>query len=117
MRASILSMKGRAIAEVWYASGTVIAVSFEDDRNAYEALTLLKELDSQGQIDVMGAAIVTREEDGQLVIKDEVNDDDWPGMAGGGVIGLLIGVGGPLGVLIRSHRTACRLAVRPRRCR
>jgi hypothetical protein len=47
-------MKGRAIAEVWYASGTVIAVSVEDDRNACEALTLLKELDSQGQIDVMG---------------------------------------------------------------
>jgi uncharacterized membrane protein len=80
---------------------TVIAVTFKDDSHAYEALTRLKELDSQKQIDLRGAAVVARGEDGQIVEKDEVDDGYWRGMAGGGLVGLLIGIlGGPLGILI-----------------
>jgi uncharacterized membrane protein len=79
----------------------VIAVTFKDDSHAYEALTLLKELDSQKQIDLRGAAVVARSEDGQIADKDEVDDGYWHGMAGGGLVGLLIGIlGGPLGILI-----------------
>jgi uncharacterized membrane protein len=79
----------------------VIAVSFTEDANAYEALTNLKELDDQGQVDLAGAAIVVREEDGKLVIKDEVGDIGYAGTATGGVVGLIIGIlGGPIGVLL-----------------
>jgi uncharacterized membrane protein len=79
----------------------VIVVSFEDDPNAYEAMTNLKELDGQRQVDLRAAAIIVRQEDGQLEIKDEIAEDGVSGTASGGILGLLIGVlFGPFGVLI-----------------
>jgi uncharacterized membrane protein len=79
----------------------VIAVSFEDDGNAYNALTSLKELDSQERVGVREAVVVVRGDDGQMVVKDRVESTALPGTASGGLIGLLIGViGGPLGVLV-----------------
>jgi uncharacterized membrane protein len=79
----------------------VISVAFEDDRNAYTALTTLKQLDTQGQLKVEAAAVVARGDDGKLVVKDQVGDVDYVGTVSGGTLGLLIGIlGGPLGVLI-----------------
>ena len=79
----------------------VIVVSFAEDSKAYDALTTLKELDSQGQINVEEAGVVTRGDDGRIDVKDQVGDDPLIGTASGGVVGLLIGIlGGPLGVLI-----------------
>ncbi|MEA2314091.1 MAG: hypothetical protein QOI03_783 [Solirubrobacteraceae bacterium] len=79
----------------------VIVVSFEHDANAYDAMTKLKELDSQRQVDLGAAAIIVRHEDGQLEIKDEIAEDSVSGTASGGILGLLIGVlFGPFGVLI-----------------
>ncbi len=79
----------------------VLVVSFEDDSEAYEALTDLKQLDAQAQIDLRAAAVVVRGEDGKIVVKDEAGDSRLEGTATGGIIGLLIGIiGGPLGILI-----------------
>jgi len=79
----------------------VVVVSFQDDSNAYEALTTLKQLDSQRQIELSAAAVVARGEDGHVEVKDEVGDVGVEGTATGGVVGLLIGIiGGPLGILI-----------------
>ncbi len=80
----------------------VVVVTFEQDSEAYEALTSLKELDSQGQVELRAAAVVIRdEEDGKVIVKDEVGESFGVATATGGLIGLLIGViGGPLGVLI-----------------
>jgi uncharacterized membrane protein len=79
----------------------VIAVTFEEEASAFEAFSRLKELDSRGDIDVHGAAVVAREDDGKLVEKDEYREDNYDGTAGGGLVGLLVGVlGGPLGVLV-----------------
>ncbi|MBV9944660.1 MAG: DUF1269 domain-containing protein [Solirubrobacterales bacterium] len=79
----------------------VIAVSFEDDREAYHALTLIKELDSQERVGVQEAVVVVRGEDGQLVEKDSTESAYLLGTASGGLMGLLLGViGGPLGVVI-----------------
>jgi uncharacterized membrane protein len=89
-----------AAPEAWDGQ-SVIAVSFEDDRNAYIALTSLKQLDSQQRVGVREATVVERGEDGQLDSKDSVGPTEMPGAAGGGLMGLLIGIlGGPLGVLI-----------------
>jgi uncharacterized membrane protein len=85
------------------ASGSVnvIAVGFEKDANAFEALTRLKELDSQRQIELGGAAVVERAENGEIVNKDQIAENKLSGIATGGIIGLLIGIlGGPFGVLI-----------------
>jgi uncharacterized membrane protein len=79
----------------------VIAVSFEDDRDAYHALSLLKQLDSEERVAVQEAAVVVRGEDGKLVENDGTQSADLPGTATGGLMGLLLGViGGPFGVLI-----------------
>ena len=73
----------------------------ENDKNAYQALTDLKQLDSQNQINIAGGAVVTRDLDGQVDVKSETGDDPYTGTATGGVIGLLVGIiGGPLGVLL-----------------
>ena len=83
----------------------VLVVSFgenpENDKNAYQALTDLKQLDSQDQIKITGAAVVTRDADGRLEEKSEVGEDPYVGTASGGLVGLLVGIiGGPLGMLL-----------------
>ncbi len=79
----------------------VVVVNFTDESRAYEALTSVKELYSQGQLGLRAAAVVERHEDGRVVVKDEIGDNGLEGTATGGVLGLLIGIlGGPLGVLI-----------------
>jgi uncharacterized membrane protein len=79
----------------------VIAVTFKEDPSAYEALTKLKELESQRQIGMRGAAVVARDETGQVLVKDQVADESFEGTATGGLVGLLIGIlGGPFGFLI-----------------
>jgi uncharacterized membrane protein len=79
----------------------VIAASFSEDANAYQALSRLKELDAKGDVGVQGAAVVVRDEDGKIVSKDQIGDESVDGTVTGGLVGLLIGVlGGPLGVLL-----------------
>ena len=84
-----------------YTHDNVIAVSFPEEANAYEALARLKELDSEGSVGVRGAAVLAREEDGRITIKDQFDTEGFQDTAGGGLLGLLVGVlGGPLGVVI-----------------
>ena len=87
-------------ADVWLGRN-VIAVSFEDDHSAYKALTLLGEFDKQRRIGVSEAVVAIRGEDGRVVTKDRLSASVAPAAAGGGLIGLVIGiVGGPLGMLV-----------------
>ena len=89
----------------YFSPDNVMVVSFgedpENDTNAYQALTDLEQLDSQGQIKIAGAAVVTRDRDGRVAVKSEVGDEPYAGTASGGAIGLLLGIiGGPLGMLL-----------------
>jgi uncharacterized membrane protein len=89
----------------YVSTDNVLVVTFGDDpkndTNAYQALTDLKQLDSQGQIKIAGAAVITRDLDGHVEVKSEVGNEPYAGAASGGVIGLLVGIiGGPLGVLL-----------------
>jgi uncharacterized membrane protein len=89
----------------YFSPDNVLVVSFgedpENDTNAYQALTDLKQLDSQGQIKIAGAAVVTRDPDDRVGVMSEVANDPYLGTASGGIIGLLVGIiGGPLGVLL-----------------
>ena len=82
----------------------VVAFSFDDDQNAYAALTKLKELDGQGQLNVNEAMVVQRGADGVIAVKDRVGEPELVGTATGGLLGLMIGVlGGPLGVLVGGY--------------
>jgi uncharacterized membrane protein len=83
----------------------VLVVTFgedpQNDKNAYQALTDLKQLDSQDQIKIKGAAVVTRDADGRVEEKSELGEDPYVGTASGGLVGLLVGIiGGPLGMLL-----------------
>ena len=79
----------------------VIAVSFAEDDSAYAGLARLKQLDADGQIELRAAAVVERDADGQVSVKETDGSEQWEGTAAGGLVGLLIGIiGGPLGVLI-----------------
>jgi uncharacterized membrane protein len=83
------------------AGENVIVVGFDDDSRAFDALTALQELDAQKQITVVEVAVVTRDEDGRVDVKDQVADGNLAGTATGGIVGLLVGIlGGPLGVLL-----------------
>jgi uncharacterized membrane protein len=89
------------MAEEFAGQQNVIAVTFAEDSKAFDALTAIKELDSQGQIELIGGAVVSRGEDGRVDANDTIGEDGYTGTATGGVIGLLIGIlGGPLGILI-----------------
>jgi uncharacterized membrane protein len=93
------------MSPAYYSPDNVLVVSFGEDaandKNAYQALTNLEELDAQGQIDIAGAVVVTRDLDGRVEIKSQVGDMPYTGTASGGLVGLLVGIiGGPLGVLI-----------------
>jgi uncharacterized membrane protein len=89
------------MTDMGFSGENLIAVSFEDDSSAYEALTNLKNLAGQGQLGVTQAAVVMRADDGHIDVKDEVGDPTFAGTASGGIVGLLIGIiGGPLGVLL-----------------
>ena len=93
------------MSSTYFSPDNVLVVTFgedaEKDQNAYQALTDLKQLDSQGQISIAGAAVVSRDPDGRVDVKSEVGDAPYTGTASGGLVGLLIGIiGGPLGVLI-----------------
>jgi uncharacterized membrane protein len=80
---------------------TVLVVSFADDRTANQGLTSLTELDSEQRVLVRDAVVVVRDEDGQVVVKERLESTDPLATAGGGLIGLLIGIiGGPLGVVV-----------------
>jgi uncharacterized membrane protein len=84
-----------------FSPENVIVVGFADDDRAYEAMTTLNQLASQGQIGLAEAAVVIRDDDGHIDVKDQVADDSFAGTASGGLVGLLIGIlGGPLGVLL-----------------
>lgn len=88
-----------------FSPDNILLITFgadpDNDSNAYQALTNLQQLGSQGQVEVVEAAIVERGLDGKLSVKTEVGDDGYVGVGTGGLIGVLIGVlAGPLGVLV-----------------
>ena len=89
----------------------MISVSFDPDSNAYAALTALKEMDSQGQLNLEAAAVVVRGDDGEIEVKDRVelvrlrrNGERRPSRAAdrdlGGPLGVLIG--GTYGLMLGS---------------
>jgi len=83
------------------SAAKVLTVTFERDEQAYEAMTKLGELDSQDQIKLRAAAVVTRTASGQVLVEDKVGGPGYAGSGKGGILGLLIGIiGGPLGMLL-----------------
>jgi uncharacterized membrane protein len=78
----------------------MLVVIFDNELKAYDGSKALSALDSEGSISVHSEAVITKNDDGKVVIKQE--GDDFPirtvsGTALGALIGLL---GGPIGVAL-----------------
>lgn len=78
----------------------VIAVSFADRSDAYQALSELKGAGLEDRVEVLAASVVTRDELGRLDTPEGVDAVGGVPTLGGGLIGLLLGaIGGPVGLL------------------
>jgi uncharacterized membrane protein len=78
----------------------MLVVVFEDERKTYEGSRALAALDAEGSISVYAEAVIRKNDDGTVTVKQI--DDDFPihtvsGTAIGALIGLL---GGPIGVAV-----------------
>ena len=79
----------------------VVVVKFAEASKAYQAMSVLKDCDAQGRIEVKSAAIVERRPDGELRIPEDTDNIALIGTVSGSLIGMLIGVlGGPVGILV-----------------
>ncbi len=77
-----------------------IVVTFPNESKAYEGRRALGELHAEGSITVYGSAVITKEKDGRIAIREAV--DSGPlGMSVGALVGGLVGVlGGPAGMAL-----------------
>lgn len=83
------------------AQENVVVVRFTEPSRAYQALSVLKELDGSGRIGLESAAVVERTATGELRTPESADNVGLVGTASGSLIGMLIGVlGGPVGVLL-----------------
>jgi len=76
----------------------MLFVVFSDEPKAYEGSHALKQLDAEGSIAIHGEAVVKKNADGTVTVKQ--SEDDFPiRTAGGTAIGALIGLlEGPVGL-------------------
>lgn len=82
----------------------VVVLSFAEESKAYQALSELKALALQQKVQLVNAAVVSRDRNGTVSVKDGASDGaDATGPLTGTLIGALVGLlAGPLGVLLGS---------------
>jgi uncharacterized membrane protein len=79
----------------------VIAVTFDEQSKAYQALSTLKGLDREGRLELKSAAVIERDATGRVQVPEGADNVTGEGLAIGGLIGMLVGVlGGPVGMLL-----------------
>lgn len=79
----------------------MIVVVFDSEAKATEGSRLLWELDGEGEISVYAVEIVAKEPSGPLRVIENTDVLSGPMLAGGTVVGALVGLlGGPIGTLI-----------------
>lgn len=80
----------------------VVVLSFTEESQAFEALSLLKSVALAGQVKLHNAVVVQRDAKGMLSIKDGASDGAVASVAlNGTLIGALVGMlAGPLGILL-----------------
>jgi uncharacterized membrane protein len=80
---------------------SVVVVGFKENSQAYEGFTVLKSLSDQHKVTARSGAVVERDQDGKLQIKDSFDADSGVATVGGGFMGMLLGIiGGPVGMLL-----------------
>lgn len=78
----------------------MIVVVFDDEKKTYEGFKALKDLDAEGSITLYASAVVAKDANGMLTVK-QVADQGPLGTSVGMLTGILIGLlGGPAGVAV-----------------
>lgn len=79
----------------------VVVVAFAEQSKAYQALSQLRQAGDAGRVEVRAAALLERGPDGAVRVPEGDDPASGVAVAGGSLIGMLIGVlGGPLGMLL-----------------
>jgi len=79
----------------------VVVIGFKESSKAYEALSVLKQCDAEGRIELHSATVVERTPTGELRTPEGADNVGLVGTVSGSLMGMLIGVlGGPVGVLV-----------------
>jgi uncharacterized membrane protein len=88
------------LLEVNYLMERMLVVVFDNELKAYDGSRALKELDSEGSISVHAGAVIVKNADGKVTVKQA--GEDFPvRTVGGTAVGALIGLlGGPLGFVV-----------------
>jgi len=78
----------------------MLVVVFDNEKKTYDGFKALAALDAEGSISVYAEAIIKKNDDGTVTVK-QVNEDFPISTVSGTAIGALIGVlGGPIGVAV-----------------
>jgi uncharacterized membrane protein len=79
----------------------LIVAAFTDEAKAKQALEILKKLEKEDVIMLVNAAVMTKDEDGKVKLKETQDIDSKRGAVFGAIAGGLIGLlGGPAGVIV-----------------
>src|SRR5262245_57372812 len=79
----------------------ILVARFAEPSKAYQALSLIKEAHAAGRVLVRQAAVIERTPEGKIRAPEGTDNIKGIGMAGGGLVGMLLGVlGGPVGLLL-----------------
>ncbi|WP_158590510.1 DUF1269 domain-containing protein [Noviherbaspirillum cavernae] len=76
----------------------MLVVAFDDEKKAYEGIKALKELHAEGSLSLYSAAVIAKDKQGVIAIK-QASDQGVTGTVFGLATGSLIGLlGGPVGI-------------------
>lgn len=79
----------------------VIIATYPDEETPDQKLEWLKQATKEGQVDIVDAAVIKKDPDGTIHVKDTANVSTGKGAAIGGVIGGVVGLlAGPAGVVL-----------------
>jgi uncharacterized membrane protein len=79
----------------------LIVAAFNEEIKAGEVLTQLKEMDKNGVIAILNAAVMTKKVNGKITVKETEDVDAKRGAIFGAIAGGLVGlIGGPAGVIV-----------------
>jgi uncharacterized membrane protein len=80
------------MSEAQAPSYEMVVVAFEDEQKAGEVLGTLKQLDVEATVDLKSAAVVKRDAEGKVRVKETKDFDAKQGAIGGAVAGGLLGL-------------------------
>ena len=78
---------------------TLVAVTFAGEADARAALGSIRALEKDGQIGIEDTAVVTKDADGKVQVKNEASSGTETGAVVGAILGSLLFVVFPLGII------------------